>query len=68
MRHEPSLFTVTECVIGLLAVAAAAVLTLTTILAERSWTPSLGRYGSSPETLRMPNVVDPRPLSRAATS
>ena len=66
MRHKPSLFTTAERRVGLLALLAAIVLTLTIMVAERAVAPSLGIYESSAPTMRMPNVVDARPLSRAA--
>ncbi|WP_269516389.1 hypothetical protein [Brevundimonas subvibrioides] len=66
MRNKPSLFTAAERRIGLLALLAAVVLTLTIMVAERAFAPSLGIYGTSAPTLSAPNVVDARPLSRAA--
>ena len=66
MRNRPSLFTAAERRIGLLALLAAIVLTLTIMVAERAFAPSLGIYGTSAPTLTEPNVIDARPLSRAA--
>ncbi|ADL01821.1 hypothetical protein [Brevundimonas subvibrioides] len=66
MRNKPSLFTAAERRIGLLALLGAVVLTLAIMVAERAFAPSLGIYGSSAPTLQMPDVVDARPLSRAA--
>ena len=65
MRNKPSLFTAAERRMGLLALLGAVVLTLTIIVAESAFAPSLGIYGASAPTLQMPNVVDARPLSRA---
>ena len=66
MRNRPSLFTAAERRIGLLALLAAIILTLTIMVAERAFAPSLGIYGTSAPTLAEPNVIDARPLSRAA--
>lgn len=66
MRNKPSLFTAAERRIGLLALLAAVVLTLTIMVAERAFAPSLGIYGASAPALQVPDVVDARPLSRAA--
>ena len=64
MRNKPSLFTAAERRMGLLALLAAVVLTLTIMVVERYVAPSLGIYGASAPTFNMPNVVDARPLSR----
>ena len=67
MRTSPLLFTARERRIGLLALLAAAALTLTLIVAEGVFSPPLGIYGSSTQAMQMPGVVDAQPLGRAAS-
>ncbi|AQR62171.1 hypothetical protein BZG35_11345 [Brevundimonas sp. LM2] len=67
MRTRSSLFTARERRIGLLALLAAAALTLTLIVAEGAFSPPLGIYGSGAQAVQMPGVVDAQPLGRAAT-
>ena len=67
MRTDPSLFTARERRIGLLVLLAAAVLTLTLVVAERAFSPPLGIYGSGAPAMQMPGVVDAQPLGRPAS-
>ena len=67
MRRNVSLFTPGERRVAGLALLGAAVLTLSLVALEKAWTPPLGIYGASTNSVSLPNVIDARPLSRAAT-
>lgn len=67
MRTGPSLFTPRERRIGLLALLAAAVLTLTLIVADSAFSPPLGIYGAGGQVAQVPGVIDAQPLGRAPT-
>ena len=66
MASQPSFFTARERRIGVMAVLAAAVLTLGLIAAERAVSPPLGIYGADTPAMQAADVVDARPLSRAS--
>lgn len=66
MRRNVSLFTPTERRVAWLTLLCAAVLTLSLVALEKAWTPPLGIYGATTTSVGLPNVIDARPLSRAA--